>query len=343
MEKIKIAIDGYDNEISGFKHRWIEYCKKNNLAYEVVNSYDNDIVDKLLNFDLFLWNFHNTDYRDALFAKQLIYSIQKAGKKVFPDFNTVWHFDDKVGQKYLLEAVKLPMVKSYVFYTKTEALNWVEKTSFPKVFKLRGGAGSSNVKLARTKNDAKSFVNKAFGKGFKQTDSVALLKERFRKYKEGKISFPAFIKSFGRLFIQSSYAKMGAIEKGYIYFQEFIPSNSYDIRVIVIGSRAFAIKRLVRENDFRASGSGNIQYEKELFDEKCISLSFECSRVLNTQCVAIDYVFDQDNSPLIVEISYGFNASGYDKCPGFWDENLNWVEGSFNPQEWMIEDLINSI
>ena len=41
------------------------------------------------------------------------------------------------------------------------------------------------------------------------------------------------------------------------------------VRVIVINDKAFAIKRMVRKNDFRASGSGIIEYDKEnLTDER---------------------------------------------------------------------------
>lgn len=40
---------------------------------------------------------------------------------------------------------------------------------------------------------------------------------------------------------------------------------------------------MVRENDFRASGSGSIHYEKELFDETTLKLSFEIAKKLKTQ------------------------------------------------------------
>ncbi len=58
---------------------------------------------------------------------------------------------------------------------------------------------------------------------------------------------------------------------------------------------------------------------------------------------AYDFVFDENNDPLIVEVSYGFAVDAYDACPGYWDENLDWHEGKFIPQEWMIEDLIKSL
>ena len=106
--------------------------------------------------------------------------MQASGKKVFPDFNTMWHFDDKVGQKYLLEIIGAPLVPTWVFYDKHEALSWVDKTDFPKVFKLRGGAGSANVQLAHTKREAVKLIRKAFGRGFSQYNALGNLKERIR-------------------------------------------------------------------------------------------------------------------------------------------------------------------
>ena len=128
-------------------------------------------------------------------------------------------------------------------------------------------------------------------------------------------------------------------EKGYVYFQDFIPDNEYDIRVIVIGEKAFAIKRMVRKNDFRASGSGDIIYNKKDIDEQCIKSSFLLNKKLKSQSIAIDFVFKSGRA-LIVEISYGFSMHGYDKCPGYWTEDIKWHEGTFNPQVWMIENIL---
>jgi glutathione synthase/RimK-type ligase-like ATP-grasp enzyme len=333
---------GIHHQKGSFSDRWIAYCKENDVSYKIVNCYDSDIVSQLKDCDAFMWHHDHADYRDALFAKQLLYSLQLAGKKVFPDFNTNWHFDDKVGQKYLLEAIGAPLVPSYVFYDKGEALNWIKLASFPKVFKLRTGAGSSNVKLVKIARDASGLVQKAFGRGFPQYDRLASLKERYRKYKEGKDSLLTVCKGIGRLFITTKFAKIHAREKGYIYFQDFIPENKYDIRVIVIDHRAFAIKRLVRDGDFRASGSGNILYEKSEFDEKCVQIAFDVNKKLASQCIAYDFVFDHNERPLIVEVSYGFVVKVYDRCTGYWDSDLKWHPDKFNPQEWMVDAVVNA-
>jgi hypothetical protein len=68
-------------------------------------------------------------------------------------------------------------------------------------------------------------------------------------------------------------------------------------------------------------------------------MSFELNQKIKTQCIAIDYVF-KNKQPLMVEISYGFSPGGYDSCEGYWDKNIIWHAGPFNPYGWMIEDLV---
>lgn len=321
-----------------FSDRWIAYCEKEGIPYKIVDCYKNDIIRQLEDCTALMWHFHHASPRATLVAKQLLYSVAASGKKVFPDFNTVWHFDDKVGQKYLLEQLGAPLIASYVFYTKEEALEWVNSTSFPKVFKLRSGSSSNNVKLVTSKEAAVHLVNQAFGKGFSQYNAWPNFKERIRKFKHGKTSFGNVAKGFIRLFYTTEFAKVAGREKGYIYFQEFIENNDCDIRIIVVDEKAFAIKRMVRENDFRASGSGTILYDKGLFDIETVKVALDVTRKLNAQCLAYDFVY-KNGKPLIVEISYGYDNKAYDPCEGYWDKNLNWHEGQFISQNWMVDQM----
>lgn len=322
-----------------FSEQWIDYCKKRNIEYKIVNAFDSDIILQLQGYDIFLWHHHHNDFKDVLTAKRILFALEHAKIKVFPDFKTDWHFDDKVAQKYLLEAIKAPLVQSYVFYDKEEALKWATKTIYPKVFKLKGGAGAQNVKLARNFTEANRLIHKSFGKGFSQFNRFGSLKERLRKYRNGQDTFYSLLKGLGRLFIPTSYARMQSNEKGYAYFQDFIPENNFDTRIIVIGGRAFAITRGVRENDFRASGSGDISYDPSLINIEALKVCFEVNKSINSQSIAFDFVI-HNGIPLIVEISYGFATHAYDDCPGYWDSSLVWHEGVFCPQDWMLENLL---
>ena len=110
--------------------------------------------------------------------------------------------------------------------------------------------------------------------------------------------------------------------------------------MIIIDGKAFAVKRLVRENDFRASGSGNVVFEPAEIDERCIQIAFEVNKKIGAQSIGFDFVFDEANEPKLVEFCYGFSVEFYDPCPGYWDVELNWHEGKFNPQEWMLQVLM---
>src|SRR5690554_2455915 len=99
---MKIAIHHRKNS---FSERWITYCEENKIEYKIVNCYHNDIIKQIQDCDALMWHHSHRNYMDALFAKQLLFAVAKKGMTVFPNYNTNWHFDDKVGQKYLLESL----------------------------------------------------------------------------------------------------------------------------------------------------------------------------------------------------------------------------------------------
>lgn len=334
---MKIAIH---HRPGSFSDRWVAYCDKKGIPYKIVNAFDSDLVQQLHDCDALMWHHHHGIYKDVIAAKKILFALEHAGLKVFPDFNTGWHFDDKVAQKYLLEAIDAPLVPSYAFYNKQEAMVWASCTNYPKVFKLKGGAGATNVRLAHSEKEARKLIAKAFGRGFPQYDRFGALKERFRKFREKQASLFHVLKGIGRLFQTADFARQQPNEKGYVYFQEFVPGNDSDLRVIVIGGKAFAVKRFVRKNDFRASGSGAIEFGRDSLDERCVQIAFDINKRLNAQSVAYDFVYDASNNPLILEICYGFSVEPYDACPGYWDEDLSWHEGGFVPQEWMVEGVL---
>jgi len=340
-KNLRIAIH---HRPGSFSDRWIEYCKKNSIAYSLVDCYDNDIIEQVKSFDAMLWHWHHGNIKDVLFARQLLISVENMGIKVFPNINTCWHFDDKVGQKYLLEAIGAPIVPTYVFYDQQKAIDWTKNTTFPKVFKLRGGAASENVRIVRNPIHAKKLINQAFGKGFAVKNRLNFLRERLWHFKRDKSlkSLLNISKGIARLFIPTVAERFSQRQRNYIYFQNFIPGNDHDIRIITIGKRAFAIKRIVRKGDFRASGSGHIIYDPDQIPQECIRIAFEVSQKLQAQSLAYDFVF-QNSTPLLTEVSYAFKCEGYLPCPGYWDDNLVWHDGKFTPEWFMIEDFLRDI
>ena len=332
MRDVRLAIHSGS---TGFSPVWIDYCRRENIPHRIVDCYSGDIVKQVKGCDALLWHHSHSDPRDVVIAQQILFAHESAGFKVFPDFHSTWHFDDKVGQKYLFETMDVPRLSTYVFVEPTAALDWIEQTEFPKVFKLRHGASSSSVRLARTKAEARRLIKRAFGRGMPVYSPWENLKDRLGKAKFGAADTIGLVKGVGRFLYPPRYSRVLGRQRGYVLFQDFAAGNDSDVRVTVIGDRAFGVRRWVRPGDFRASGSGRGSFEPEDMDVECLELAFKLSEKLGCQCLAFDFVRKEDNSLAVIEVSYCFDW--YGKAKGYWDRNLNWHPGAFLPQEWMVD------
>jgi len=335
---MKIAIH---HRPHSFSDHWIKYCNENNISFKIVNCYDSEIVSQLDDCQGLMWHWPQWDSKAILFARQLTFSLEQSGKKVFPNSFTCWHFDDKLGQKYLFECLGVNAIPTWVFYDKETAYKWIKNTDFPKVFKLRGGASSENVQLVKTKNQAKKLVKRAFGKGFSVTNKWNVFKDRLHRLNREK-SFNSVIhvlKGVVRLFYKNNDDRKRGREKGYTYFQDFISGNDSDIRLVVVENRCYGMKRYFRRNDFRASGSGLKDYNQKIIDIKCVRTAFNAAKQLKMQSVAFDFI-NHNNNYKIIEVSYSFVSSRF---PGYWDSDLIWHNKNSSPQEFMIKNFIKSL
>ncbi len=340
-DKIHIAIH---HRSGSFSDRWLEYCQLHGIRHKIINCYDNDIIEQLNGFTHLLWPITHDVLADIAHSRKIIASAEQAGIIVFPDTVTCWHFDDKIAQKYLLEALGAPLVPSYVFYQKEKALEWAEQATYPKVFKLKSGAGSANVRLVKDKNEAIKLCQQAFGLGFVSYHGYfGDAKTKLRKIG----TFPQFVgklKRFPKYLLSSAITKQQMPrEKDYVYFQEFMPGNQYDTRITLVGNRAFGFTRDVRPNDFRASGSGSISYDLKRLDMEYVKIAFAVAEKMRSQSMAFDFIKDENGKPKIVEVSYGYQPKAVYDCPGHWDQKLNWHEGHTHPEDAILEDLLGTI
>ena len=214
------------NSSTGFHPRWIEYCERNGIWYKRVDCYSSDIIQQLDGCRALMWHHGQSNPKDILVARPILSAVEHAGIKIFPDFLTAWHFDDKVAQKYLFEALDIPAVPAHVFVDRDQALIWVTQAEFPQVFKLRRGAGSAGVKLVTDGRQARRLVKKAFGRGFRIYDPWDSLKERVYKWRLGKFPVKEILKGLARFFYPPRYSRILGRESGYIYFQDFLPGNA---------------------------------------------------------------------------------------------------------------------
>lgn len=275
------------------------------------------------------------------FAEQLMPIVERelGQDRVFPNFSTRWHFDDKIKQFLLLKSSGYPIVDTHVFYDSASALSWLESANYPLVFKLKSGAGARNVALVNSPIEASSYVKKMFsGKGVRSfRPSIADL----MKNPLDSVVIQRILKHFGKV-SEGNVNPYWQLQRGYILFQEFLPDNSYDIRVTTIGDSAFVFKRWNRKDDFRASGSGIIDYESNDIDFSIIDLALKISAEMGFQMMAYDFLVDQSGAYKVSEISYAFVDRAIADCPGYFKgSSENWVEGRVWPQFELLKTFLN--
>ena len=54
-----------------------------------------------------------------------------------------------------------------------------------------------------------------------------------------------------------------------------------------------------------------------------MSIAFDLNKKIKSQSVLIDFVFNENSEPLVVEINFGFVAKVNDPCVAYWDNELN--------------------
>ncbi|WP_459189442.1 RimK family alpha-L-glutamate ligase [Parabacteroides sp. APC149_11_2_Y6] len=310
----------------------IEYCEKAKINYEMVDPYTPVFIEQMDKYSVLVWCIQNYLWADLLEARNILRIAERKGLRVFPNQNTSWHFDDKIAEMYAFKSIGAPIPKSWAFYLLEDTLHFLRKeATYPLVAKLRCGSGASNVKLLRNQSQAVRYARRMFSRGYDPSPSLL-----YKAYSKAQSSHDwktiiSRIKKVTDFLYTRSHAKQMPIEKGYCYFQSFVENDGYDIKVIVIGDKLTYIIRSVRKGDFRASGGGDLFYDRAYITKQILESAFDSADRLGLQCVGFDYVVDKSSGiGLIIEMCYGFDfesataAGGYFRRDGVWiDEPLN--------------------
>ena len=325
--------------------RFIQYCEDCGIPYEAVDCYRSDIVNLLPDYSAVVWHYQNYVISDLLEARNIIQAADNLGLVTFPSPRMNWHFDDKIAEMYALESVSAPIPRSWVFYNEDDCINWLTSSaSYPIVAKLRCGSGASNVKLLKNSIEATKYARRMFTQGYDPTPSLAY--KAYSKLQSSKDLSMVIqrIKKIPQFLNSRRHAKMMPIEKGYCYFQEFIPNDGYDLKVVVVGDKMTFCARNVRKNDFRASGGGNCYYDRSLMTDQIIDVAYAAANKLGMDCVGFDFVVDKGSGEgKIVEMCYGFDYEVQRDLNAYVDRNHVWHEESVFVPDEIIKMVVRKV
>lgn len=332
-----------NGEIQSYSKRWGERAAAEGVRVEPFDAYRTGAIKELSRYDGFMWRFP-PDADVCRFAHVFLNAAEHGlGMCVFPNWNTRWHMEDKIAQSYALEALGVPTPRTRIIWQYDEAMEYVRTVKYPQILKLASGYQSSNVRLLRDAEEAAYFVDRLFMQGLSTLayGPVNASREILRKARYAV----RCLRSGDR----SRTPPDKVWHQDYLYMQEFVSDNDYDTRVTVIGDRAFAFVRHNRENDFRASGSGLIDWDPDRIAPQNIEMAFRVAADLGTQAVAIDTLQRSSGEIVVLELTLTFASWAVAQCPGHWrllsrdPYDTEWVSGAMRPEDAIWEDFVTRI
>lgn len=230
------------------------------------------------------------------YIKNNLYFIKDKCQLV-PNYDLLMAHEDKGFQEIVKKRKNIGNLQgNYIFDLKDAKLD------LPKVLKTSEGAGSSGVFLVKDKKDIAEIKKKFFTQDLKR--KLVKVQRKLKLSKEQYTIYNYKYKKFN-LFVE----------------QEFIADLQHDFKVLVFGNRYFVLRRSVRKNDFRASGSGNFKFiepPKEILD-----YAREITSALDSPYLSLDIAQSENGCHLIEFQATNFGPYTLLNAPHYYVSNAD--------------------
>jgi len=207
----------------GFQYHksYIAACREMQVSYHLLDISENNWIENFQKSgcDAFLaWPSAHSTILKQMYDDRLRILSKELNRIIFPSWDELWLYENKLRVRDWLIAKKLPAPKTWVFYDRQEALDFVQQSKFPLVYKIYIGASHTGVWIINSLPEAVKIIKRAFSKG---------IVRRNGDYRDR--------------------------HWGYVYFQEYLPKIK-EWRMIRIGDSYYGYRK-EKVGDFH-SGSG---------------------------------------------------------------------------------------
>lgn len=248
--------------------RWTKYCRfceRNAVPFEIYDIHAHDWLSQARQFDVIvgIWSceLHSLE---ELREKYWVLETQ-LHKATFPSSSHAFLYENKRLESYIGSIHRIPFARTFISHNREDALGLLEKLPYPVLSKMVPASASVGIELVETPKRARTIIEQAF--------SAAGCKTQF------------------------PYAR----QKNYVYFQQHIPNNGYDIRAIVVGNWVFGYYRKVLPGDFRASGMNLV--EKRELPKAAMLHALQLNSVVKSPMLVVDMLQGVDGRFYIIEYS----------------------------------------
>jgi glutathione synthase/RimK-type ligase-like ATP-grasp enzyme len=264
-----IAVEG-DGSIEAFK----KACKVLGVSPYVFNPESSDFIERVNGSGCDFYVSRPSHVRAVtreLFLEKEVLLRKFLGKKVYPTELELGIYEAKRMLAYFLQASKIPHPRTFITYSREEALKFTASCPLPQVFKTRNGSGSTGVEIAYTRSDA-----------------IGLVKVLFDRHYNNK-----------------GLSDYRDLDYGYVLLQEFIP-DVREFRIIKIGDSWFGHEKARRDNQEFMSGSGVNKWTAP--PNELLDFCDEIADRFKFISMCFDIFMDRDGNFLVNELQTWFGS-----------------------------------
>lgn len=226
--------------------------------------------DSLKKYDAIVFGSSQVPYEKKI-IEDYAFIVELLGANIIPRYELILSHENK-GIQGLLAVAKGVNVIHFEYSIDAKA---DYKPGY--VYKTIDGAGSFGVSLPKSDKELRQFTKKN-----------TLLREqpiRLLQYTKQKLKLFLWRKRYIKE--KEQYFRPGIP----LVSQKLIPNLKFDYKILVFHDLFFVLKRNVRENDFRASGSGLFEKVAQV-PSQVLDLAHRYRKELDTPCLSIDVAFD---------------------------------------------------
>jgi len=248
--------------------RWTKYCRfldRNGFPYDIYDVHAQSWLENARQFDVIVGMPSCEPYHLEELREKYFFMETFLGKMCYPSLSHTMLYENKRLEAYIAQLSGIPFAPTRVSHAREDALRLIKHLTYPVVSKIVPGSGSYGVELVPNLQGSQKIVTEAFSR-------------------QGRKTCKCYLR-----------------QKNYVYFQDYIPNDGYDIRVIVIGRRVFGYYRKVLQGDFRASGMG--LEEKRALPEEAMRIALQANKLIKSPILVADMLHGLDGKYYVIELS----------------------------------------
>lgn len=231
---------GILNEFLNEHEYYMRACEDLGVDYEVIDVIGHDWLDKIKNggYDgILVRPSCKSDIATRMYVEKLFIINDLMGIPIYPSLDECTIYENKRMMAYWLEANDIPYPKTRVFYSRDDAMTFLEDhETFPLIYKPNAGSGAIGIKPVNRKQ------------------AINLVKRVFTRY----LFFNQGLMKWYKTKYGVKLPVMDDRQYNNILFQDFVDIR-HEWRGVRIGDSYFAHIKLPGEDGLR-SGSGKADY-----------------------------------------------------------------------------------